>query len=229
MKGSVKAIVVFVCLLLIAHQPAGGQPTFQVWSPEWSFAGDYHYWPAPEVDEDTWFVTASTFELWAIGAYHNESALTDGHLIMSVPDGQAGTITITGLYGTPDPGAGVRYDTLSFLPANFNNHYPLKDDVSDFIVFEIGDFANNPEDIYDYNADDGSITLTNSTGEVKEYSVEAGDFDWVHIDLYGFTGRKWEINPASHDLTRIVPIPAAGLLAAFGAGLVVVLKRSRRI
>ena len=213
--------VAFVLVLLIS-QLVSAQPTFQVYSPG-SIAGDYFE------DEDTWFVDSSTFELWAIGAYHNETSLQECQLLLSFPDGQEGSISITGLPGTPDPVSSAFYTTSGFFPANFNNHYPVgHDDVVDYMTFSIGSFANNDEDIYDYNADGGSITLTAATGEVKEYRVEVSGFDWVHFDLYGLVDSKWEINPGSHDLTYI-PAPGAVLLGGIGVALVGWLRRRRTI
>ena len=210
----------FVIVLLIS-QLVSAQPTFQVWSPDYIYAGDYYE------DEDTWFVDSSTFELWAVAAYHNEVSITDVKLLVSVPEGETGTISITGLYGTVDPLSVVSYDTKSLLP-NLNNHYPVKDDVSDFLVYDIGSFLDGIDDIYDYNAELGIITETSSEGEIKEYSIQVDGFTYVHFDIYGLVDGKWEINPGSHDVTYI-PAPGAVLLGGIGVAFVGWLRRRRTI
>lgn len=122
------SIVVVTTSLLLMSQPASAQPTFQVWSPDYIYAGDY----GP--DQDTWFVESNPFELWTIGAYHtNVAALTNVMLIVSVPDGETGSITITGASntGTLDPLFLGGYSDTSFFPSgtNFNSHYPLQGNV----------------------------------------------------------------------------------------------------
>lgn len=217
--------------------PTLAQPTFQVYSPD-ATAGDY----GP--DQDTWFVTSPSFELWAIGAYHtNETSLTNVTLLVSVPDGETGTISITGLYGTQpaDPVYLGFYSDTSFFPSNLNNHYPLHDDVSDFLIYDLVSFASDEDDIYDYNADNGgSVTLTGSRGEIKEYSVAVSGYTWVHFDLYGLVtttqgpvwrstwDQDWEISPGSHDVT-FIPAPGAILLGGIGICLVGWLRRRRAL
>lgn len=232
------SIVVVVTLLLVMSQPASAQPTFQVYSPDYIYAGDYYE------DQDTWFVIDNPFELWTIGAYHtNVDSLTNVRLIVSVPDGETGSITITGLSGsgTANPLFLGSYTDKSFLPttygANFNNHYPLKDDVSDFLLYNIDPFADLGEAIWDYNADDGgSETPTGTTGQVKEYWVEVSGYSSVHFDMYGLETSdidhkwkaSWDISPGSHDVTWI-PAPGAIFLGGIGVCLVGWLRKRRTL
>ena len=250
-----KIPILVITLILLMSQSALAQPTFQVYSPG-ATAGDYYE------DQDTWFVIDNPFDLWTIGAYHtNDTALDFVTLIVSVPDGQQGSISITGLntvdpgliiptsrIGNPadvdvfDDGSNTGYSATSlFYPDNFNNHYPLHDGVSDFLLYDLGSFINDPDTlIYDYDADSGTITETSSTGQVKKYSVEVSGFSWVHFDMFGLVttehGPAWkstwdydyEIAPGSHDVTWI-PAPGAILLGGIGVGLVGWLRRRRAL
>ena len=57
-----KIPILFIALLLLISQSTSAQPTFQVWSPDYAYAGNY----GP--DQDTWFVNSMSAELWIIGA-----------------------------------------------------------------------------------------------------------------------------------------------------------------
>ncbi|MHC4083610.1 MAG: choice-of-anchor N protein [Planctomycetota bacterium] len=227
-------VLVLTVFVLLA-QSAYAQPTFQVYSPDADFAG--HFFE----DQDTWFLTSgSDFELWTIGAYHtNTDFLNDVHLLLSVPEGELGlgTITITGISGTGDPVFVGSYTDTSFFPANFNSHYPLQDDVSDFLLYNIDPFADVGDPIFDYNADPpGTITPTNTTGQVKEYLVSVTGYSSVHFDMYGLEVSgidhtwkySWEMNPGSHDVTWI-PAPGSIFLGSIGIGLVGWLRRRRAL
>jgi hypothetical protein len=119
------------------------------------------------------------------------------------------------------------YSTTAFTPEDFNNHYPLKDEVSDFLIFNLSDFTGNECGLYDYNAsNNGSISQTNACGEQKEYLVSFTGFSQLHFDVYGLEtdnqGNKkistsWDINPGSHDSTTTkVPEPSALWLVGMG-------------
>jgi hypothetical protein len=226
-----KFLVVF-CLLVFMGRLSTAQPTFQVWSPDYEYAGDYYIDPENgDADQDTWFVKSDetgSFELWAIGAYHPEVTLEQVKLLVSVPDGETGTITIAPLYGTADPSLEGTYTDTSFLPVTtFNNHYPLKADVADFIVYDIDPFTNAGDPISEYDAENGGvITPTSSTGQINEYLVTITGYSWVHFDLYGLTDKGWEMNPASHDTTWL-PAPGAVLLGSIGVCFVGWLRRRR--
>lgn len=259
MRISKIASVAFCSLLLLISQAALAVPTFQVYSPHATAAS---YGP----DQDTWFVTSSTFDLILVGSHKPTTvSLAEGTLLVAVPEGQTGSMSVTDGGGNPLPllttktlivstgyfnpnsdadiqvlegvGTDTGYSDKSFLPEDqsvFNNHYPLQDNVSDFLLYGIGSFADAGP-VHDYNADGGTITVAGS-GEEKSFIVSVSGFSWVHFDAYGFettaAGKKikttWDISPGSHDVTYI-PAPGAILLGGIGVGLVGWLKRRKQL
>jgi hypothetical protein len=262
MKTLMRTSLAILGVALLFSQASLANPTFQVYSPD-ATAGD---WGA---DQDTWLVQQSSFDLVVVGSYGPQTAsLEQVTLLVSVPEGQTGSITITGADGatlltskTSVPGtmyynpnadadtdiltnvAGIDgYATKSFFPdsgVNFNNHYPLQDGVSDFVLYGLDTF-DNVGPTSNYNADDGgSIAIDNNKkgGEEKTYSVSVSGFDWVHFDAYGYhvdldgdttLVGTWEISPGSHDVT-FIPTPGALLLSSTGIALVGWLKRKRTL
>ena len=242
-----KKITLSLIITLLMVSAAYAIPTLQTYSPG-STAGDYYYY-----DQDTWFVSGSPFALYVVGAYDpNMTDLTGVTLLISVPNGETGTISITrsdeseivplltqiGMGSSsetnPMTNADITvlngitpsgYSTTSFLPFNANNHYPLQNDISDFILFDLYDFDDIENNLSDYNADDGSITGSTALGEIKEYLIDYTGFSSLHIDAYGLVtdeqGQKiatsWEMNPGSHDTTATVPEPST--LFLLGSGL----------
>jgi hypothetical protein len=144
------------------------------------------------------------------------------------------------------------YYTKNFLPddVTFNNHYPLQDDVSNFLIYDLGDFEAL-DYVPNYNADttDGDFVdpadpafppITGNLGEVKTYTVTVSGFSWVHFDAYGYEVidgdgvpvknlvSTWDISPGSHDALYI-PAPGAILLGGIGVALVGWLRRRRTL
>ena len=238
--------LLFMMSLFLLSEAALAVPTFQVYI-DGAIADDV------DLDEDTWFIFTDTFDLIVVGAYGAQtSSLSHVTLVLSVLEGEQGTVTFnTGTatllkattvtpYGN-NPNGNANVDLLSdvtgndgyvdrsILPATFNAHYPFKDDVSDFILYDIGSFAD-VGDVNNYNASDGTISL-DGHGEEKTFSVSITGFSQVHFDAYGYELKthgksSWQINPGSHDSTYI-PAPGAILLGSIGVGLVGWLRRQR--
>jgi len=206
-------------------------------------------------DEDTWFTGSSSFNMVLVGAYGPKTTnIQYATLVASVPQGQTGSLTVNGATlltstgsngpGNPASNANINvltnvsgidgYSTKSFTPDNFNNHYPFQSGTSDFVLYDVGSFANNGP-VHDYDADSGAIS-TAGTGQEKTFDVTVSGFDSVHFDMYAYetdmlktNGKKtqtslvntwsWDINPGSHDATFMhgppaVPAPGALLLAS---------------
>ena len=257
MMKKLKIISLLLIALFVMNQQGFAVPTLQVYSPQ-ATAGNYG------LDEQTWLVTESPFELVVAGAYSDGIAsLTNVTLLLSVPEGQTGSITFTGgdpatLLTSPtslDPcypgavnptesatlptiGPDTGFATLDFLPvapddvANYNHHYPLQDDVADFLIYSIGSFGE-VEFIPDYNADpcepyDPCAPPSNTLGQLKTFNIEVAGFDWVHFDAYGLADTDWVISPGSHD-TTYVPAPGSVFLASVGIGVVGWLRRRKTL
>jgi len=218
MKTLNVSIGLVLAISLLMSQSLFAIATFQVYSPD----GTAGTWGN---DEDTWLVTSTTFDLVVVGSYQVAPGgqgqsytdnLTEVTLLVSVPQGQTGTISIsdgaTLLYtmtAVPDgyfnPNADADIDLLTneggnvsgfdgymtktFLPDDLtlnNEHYPFKANMSDFLLYGIGSL-DDVGPIHNYNTQDGSTDIVpNSLGEERTFTVSVSGFDWVHFDVYGY-------------------------------------------
>ncbi len=235
-------------LLLLIPLTVIASPKLQVGAPgglgEGSYA-DYLSNSTNPTEKDTAFTSGST--IYAAGIYGNkvvnlggqasngldwgrvDSALSEFNthgavLLAAVPDGTLlealNNLTIGGTSAFHSSG------TLSGLFPN--NHDPLKNDVSDFLFFDIGDFVDTGT-VPDFYDETGL-----AAGEIKSLTLELGnaDLDWIHFDLLALQTKKNGTttvikNPGSHDLTwkndgggggggSAVPEPATFMLFGFG-------------
>lgn len=205
-------------------------------------------------DEDTWFSSSNPFTLNIVGVYGNKTTqINNVTLLVSVPKNETGTITfsnisdgIPGLITTVTPSsiAVADKDVLTaagidgyaaketFLPVSFNNHDPLKSNISDFVLYDLGSFNNNTTGLYNYDAGAGSIALMpNAQGQQKSYAISYSGFSALHFDVYGLltnvngsrTTYVWETNPGSHDSTARStgdnPVPEPMTMLLFGPAL----------
>jgi len=239
-----KTIFTFLTVLLITG-PLLAVPTLQTYI-QGATAGSMGN------DEDSWFASGpGPIDLVLTGAYGPKTTnIKYATLVVSVPQGQTGTLTVNGANLLTNANTAIKanantdiltnvsgndgFTTKDFLPAKFNEHYPLKSNVSDFLVFDVGSFAKLGA-VSDYDAASGIISPNAGIGQSKTFSVTATGFDWVHFDIYAkITDKKgsrwistWDINPGSHDSTyipengnNIIPAPGALFLASIGASLV---------
>jgi len=166
-------------------------------------------------DEQTWFFTGTSFNLFVVGAYGpNDLSISSVTLLLSVPKGEQGTITISstadeaplfvntggGATGSPlNPSTDADkdvlmnvtgldgYDTKAFLPAGvtFNNHHPFLEGASDFLLFDLSPFDTSETGLNDYNADAG--------GSITQAPNAQGEQKEYQVSVTGFSTVHFDV------------------------------------
>lgn len=157
--------------------------------------------------------------------------------VVSIPDGE-----LAAAAGLTLGGMGFFHSSMTLNDLFPNNHDPLKDNISDFLFYDIGDFAMNANAVPNFDDETGS-----DIGEIKSLALGGvGSLDWIHFDLVALVTDEqgnpnnptivttFDNNPGSKDVTWKssnggpgggpgVPAPAplallgiGGLAAAFG-------------
>lgn len=142
-------------------------------------------------------------------------------LLASVPNGAAGSLTVNGANAFSTSG------TKSFFP---NLHDPVKPEISDFLFFDIGNFAKTGT-VPNFADETGS-----AVGEIKSLIIATSGFQWIHFDVMALVTEKkngqnktglltsLDNNPGSKDVTWKdqggppfgIPEPATPLLLGLG-------------
>ncbi|MBI4688520.1 MAG: choice-of-anchor N protein [Nitrospirae bacterium] len=148
-------------------------------------------------------------------------------LMATVPDGTlgGGSLTVNGF--SPFYTTAI-FESGFVMPNPPSNHAPVKD--QDYLFFDIGDFAKNPNAVPNF-ADETGL----ATGEIKTLAILASNFAWIHLDAFalvtdlqgGGPDRRLvtnlDGNSGSHDVTwkegngHVIPEPKTVVL--LGGGL----------
>ncbi|MCB1787554.1 MAG: choice-of-anchor N protein [Gammaproteobacteria bacterium] len=157
--------------------------------------------------------------------------------VLSIPDG-----TLADAAGLKLSGISPFLTTTTLSGLFPNNHDPLKDDVSDYLFFDIGTFAKNSGAVPDFADETGA-----ADGEIKSFLLSGFEsLAWIHFDVVALettsTGQNiaTSFNPPSHDVTfkpsepgdptnPPAEIPTPAPLALLGiSGLIAALRMRRR-
>jgi len=214
---------------------------------------DYQASTTAPTEADTAITSGGT--LYVAGVYQNNNVLTlggqstgtdwggvntaysvfNGHgsiLLAAVPDGYL-AMALSSL--TVNGNAAI-YNSATLSGLFPNNHDPLKDNVSDFLFFDIGNFADNPNAVPDFTSETGA-----ADGSIKTLTLGGtalANLAWIHFDVLALeTSSQGQTNivttiqnnPGSHDVTWKNgggggggggTIPEPGSLFLMGAGLI---------
>ncbi|MCB1770247.1 MAG: choice-of-anchor N protein [Candidatus Competibacteraceae bacterium] len=164
-----------------------------------------------------------------------------GILVAAVPDGQ-----LAAAIGTLLVNGNTAFHSSSTLNSLFpNNHDPLKDSVSDFLFFDIGNFVKNLNQVPDFKDETGT-----ADGEIKTLTISGfGSLAWIHFDVLAIETSEQgggsnvkivstiENNPGSHDVTwkkegggggtQEIPEPASSGLLGLGLLAIGALRRRK--
>lgn len=250
------ALVSAIAAIGISAGPALAVPVLQIGAPAGSTVdgtyADYQGTTANPTTNPTEDSTAivSSGTLYAAGVYGPNTLLLGGQgsggqnwtalnsslptifntqgavLVVSVPDGTLAaalaSLQVNGLFAFHSD------TTQSYFP---NNHAPAQSSISDFLFFNIGNFAKNLGVVPDFADETGA-----ADGEIKTLTVSGfGSLAWAHFDVMALetsTQGKTNIrttlgnNPGSHDVTwkpnggtPPLEIPEPAPLALLGLGL----------
>lgn len=248
---------ILLASMLLATQ-VWAVPVLQVGAPGVTGEGTYaNYSPngvptSNPTEEETAFTSGST--LYVAGVYQNNNVLNLGGksssgadwgtvntnysvfnthgaiLLAAVPNG----FLAMALSGLTVAGNTAFHSSATLSGLFPNNHDPLKDGVSDFLFFDIGNFANNLNAVPDFASETGS-----ANGQIKTLTLGGtalNNLAWIHFDVLALETSSQghtnivttiENNPGSHDVTWKTSnggsppqqIPEPGALLLMGAGL----------
>jgi hypothetical protein len=243
-----KLFTAFAALFTVTQ--AWAVPVLQIGAPagpgDTGIYADYQGSTSNPTETDTAIISGGT--ILVAGVYQNNNVLSlggqstgsnwssfgfptvfDSHdavLLVSVPEGSLGTALDNPLLVGGSP-AFYSDATMSFFP---NNHDPVQAGISDFLFFDIGDFAKIAGAVPDFDLETGA-----ADGQIKTITVSGfGSLAWAHFDVMALqTNTQGQANivttlannPGSHDVTwkpggpPPQDLPEPGTLALLGLGL----------